>query len=177
MIKGNAIYLRPLVVDDASDKYRQWLLDPAVNAYLECRWSSPTLSDLRDYIKTMASSANNYLFGVFEEKNNTHIGNVKIGEVSDVHSHADIGIIIGAPEGRGKGYGAEAVCLACHYAFTELNLRKVVAGMYADNTASIAAFSKAGFTQTGIMKKHYLSNGKFVDAVLMELFSDEMEAQ
>lgn len=173
MVKEKPIYLRQLAVEDVSDAYRQWLLDPNVNAYLESRWSNPSLPDLCDYVASMVASPNDFLFGIFEAKTDSHIGNVKIGGINWIHRYGDIGIIIGEPEGRGKGYGAYAVEMVCHYAFTELNLRKVIAGMYANNVASIAAFSKAGFTKTGTMKEHYLCNGTFVDGVLMELLKEE----
>lgn len=44
----------------------------------------------------------------------------------------------------GRGYGTEAALACRDYAFTQLNVKKLVAGIEPDNTASIRVAEKAG---------------------------------
>lgn len=97
-----------------------------------------------------------------------HIGNIKIGSINQHHRFGDIGLLIGERTARERGYGTEAICLATKYVFGELDLNKVIAGMYASNIPSYKSFVKAGFRQVGVYKKHWLCNGEFVDSFLME---------
>jgi RimJ/RimL family protein N-acetyltransferase len=53
-----------------------------------------------------------------------------------------------APEWRGKGVGSVALRRVGVIAFRELKLRRLVASVKEDNTASISAFKKARFMET-----------------------------
>lgn len=52
------------------------------------------------------------------------------------------------PEKRGKGLGTRAIKASCRYAFSHLNIVKVMAKIKKENVSSIRAFSKAGFCVT-----------------------------
>lgn len=49
------------------------------------------------------------------------------------------------PNYRGIGYGTEAFSLAVDYIFRNMNLRKIYAGCYCDNKASLRMLEKVGF--------------------------------
>lgn len=51
------------------------------------------------------------------------------------------------PNYRGMGYGTEAFSLAVDYIFRNMNLRKIYAGCYCDNKASLRMLGKAGFVR------------------------------
>lgn len=51
------------------------------------------------------------------------------------------------PQHRGKGYGTEAFSLAVDYIFRNMNLRKIYAGCYCDNRASLRVLEKVGFVR------------------------------
>ena len=79
-------------------------------------------------------------------------GKKDIGQVRfDVNqdSSAEVNINISAAERR-KGYGAEALKLACRQAMRKLNINKIVAHIKNDNEASIKAFTGAGFRNKGL---------------------------
>ncbi len=59
-------------------------------------------------------------FGIFVIETREHIGNIKIGNIDQIHRFADVGLLIGEASARGKGYGTEAILLACRYAFGNL---------------------------------------------------------
>ena len=84
-------------------------------------------------------------------------------------------MIIGAKTDWGRGIGPAAIALAAAHAFDELDLAKLTAGVYADNPASIRAFEKAGFTEEARLRSHYLSDGAYVDGIIMARFAERAE--
>jgi len=117
----------------------------------------------------MKNSTNDYLFGVFLKDKSEHIGNIKIGNIEQIHRSGDVGILLGNRKQWGKGYATEAIKLATRYAFEELNLHTLTAGMYVNNIGSQKAFMKAGYTEVGRLKNHRFYKGEFVDVIIMEI--------
>lgn len=171
-VKGNQIFLKPLSPGDVTQAYVDWMRDEEVIQFLESRWSVFTMKDLKDYVKSVNESNDDVLFGIFLKEGGEHIGNIKIGGINQKHKFADVGLIIGNKKMRGKGYGAEAIRLASDYAFKELNLNKLTAGIYADNISSYRAFIKAGYREAGRLKNHRLYKGGYVDEILVESGGD-----
>lgn len=54
---------------------------------------------------------------------------------------------------NGKGYATKAVKLAVDYAFNELELHRIEAGVMPNNKASIRVLEKAVFHKEGIARK------------------------
>jgi ribosomal-protein-alanine N-acetyltransferase len=161
------IFLKLLSEQDVTEKYLSWMADGEVMQYLESRWFSHTVDSIRGYVKRMNESPNDFLFGIFDDEFG-HIGNIKIGGINQLHRFGDVGLVIGEKAVRGRGYGTKAIQMATEYAFKELNLNKLTAGMYANNVASHKAFLKAGYRQVGYYEKHWFCQGKYVDGFLME---------
>ena len=161
------IKLRLLNEQDVSDRYLSWMTDGEILQFLESRWYPHTFESVREYVRSMGTSSNDFLFGIFSDEFG-HIGNIKIGNINQLHRFGDIGLLIGERLARGRGFGVEAIQQATSYAFEELNLNKLTAGMYACNVASYKAFLKAGYRQVGYYEKHWFCKGAYVDGLLME---------
>ncbi len=167
-LQGQHIYLRFLSPDDVSDAYVAWMNNAEITQYLESRWSVQTLESIRAFVKAVADSSNDYLFGMFLKDTHQHIGNIKIGNINPHHHYGDVGLIIGDKASWGKGIAAEAISLVTRYGFEELNLNKLTAGMYEHNVGSYRAFIKAGYREVGRYEKHFFYQGRYVDAFLVE---------
>jgi RimJ/RimL family protein N-acetyltransferase len=50
-------------------------------------------------------------------------------------------------------------------------LHKISAGIYSNNIGSIKTFKKAGYVEDGLHKATYLSDGKYVDEVIMSIWN------
>jgi UDP-2,4-diacetamido-2,4,6-trideoxy-beta-L-altropyranose hydrolase len=70
------------------------------------------------------------------------VGQVRFDLRDDGTAEVDISI---DADYRGRGYGTEALQLACRRLFREASTSAVVARIKANNAASIQAFQKAGF--------------------------------
>jgi ribosomal-protein-alanine N-acetyltransferase len=172
-ILGQRIFLRALDESDVSDAYLGWMRDPQVTQYLESRDHIQSLDTLRGFVRNMNASNRDYLFGIFLAQSAEHIGNIKIGSVREPHRSADLGLIVGRRSAWGMGYGTEAIALATRYAFEQLGLNKLWAGMYGENLGSYNAFIKAGYREVGRFKRHVLFNGRYIDSILVEKCRDE----
>lgn len=166
------IYLEILTEANFSENYVNWMNDYEITKYLESRWRGQTIDSIKEYLKYMNESPNNFMFGIFLSSNNQHIGNIKIGSIDWIHRNGDVGLLIGERSTWGKGYATEAIRQITHIAFKSLNLNKLLAGIYVGNEGSYKAFIKAGWQDVGLLKKHRFSEGKFVDEYLVEVISN-----
>lgn len=167
----NRLFLKPLSEDSISEQYLLWMNDPEVLKYTESRWAKYDIDDLQSFVESVNNSSKDHLFGIFIAETNKHIGNVKIGNVNVNHKSADLGIIIGTKDEWGKGYATEAVQLAINYAFTQLKLYKVTAGVYVNNIGSIKALQKVGFEVCGKHINHCLFDDDRIDVLTLEIIN------
>lgn len=167
-IYSQHIVLRTLQLSDATPAYLDWLSNPAINAYLEVRFSPPlTVSDLIVFIADANSSLHTLMLGIFLRESGHHIGNIKLGPIDWNHKVGDMGFLIGDSEQWGKGYASKAIALLTDYAFKELGLAKVTAGCYAENEGSRRALLKANFVEEGRRISQWLVTDSRQDGILM----------
>ena len=103
------------------------------------------------------------------------IGNTSLMEIDRVHRAATFGLLIGEPDARGLGYGAEATRLVLDYAFTALGLHSVQLNVFAYNLAGLRAYQKAGFKEVGRRREAHLMGGRLWDVVIMDCLATEFE--
>jgi len=150
----------------ATRQYVNWLNDVDVNSCLESRFTKQTMETCQDFINNANSDTNTYFYGIYVK--DTHVGNIKL-HVNPKHNYGDIGYLIGR-EYWGKGYATESIKTIVKFAFDVMELNKVWAGVYETNIGSIKALTKAGFIEEGRQKRHYLSEGKYMDGILMAIW-------
>jgi RimJ/RimL family protein N-acetyltransferase len=89
-----------------------------------------------------------------------------IGFVELIQGHrAEIGYWLGKPY-WGRGVMTAAVSAACQHAFARWHLVRITAHVFSFNTPSARVLEKNGFECEGLLRKHYLKNGQFLDARL-----------
>jgi ribosomal-protein-alanine N-acetyltransferase len=167
-ICSEQIVLRTLQTSDATPVYLGWLSDPAINAYLEVRFSpSMEISDLAEFIDDANRSLHTLMLGIFLQEGGRHIGNIKLGPIDWNHKVGDIGFLLGDKDQWGKGYASKAINLVTDYAFKELGLAKLTAGCYAENEGSRRALLKANFVEEGRRISQWLVANSRQDGILM----------
>lgn len=166
---SRGIFLKPLLSENVSKEYVDWMNDPEVTRYLESRDREYTLSELQRYVQQVNASPSNYLYGIFLMDSNQHIGNIKIGDIHPIHKFANLGLLIGEKKCWGRGFGTESIILATRIAFEEFGLQSLTAGIYSNNIASYRAFIKAGWEDVGRFKKYRLFEGKYIDQINIQV--------
>lgn len=174
-IETARLRLRTLTDDDVSERYLGWLADPAVNRYLELRFSTHSAASTRELIRALNDSEDTIFLGIFLH-DGRHIGNIKLGPINPHHRRADIGLLLGDRDQWGRGYATEAIEAISRHAFTVLGLAKVAAGCYSGNVGSMKAFLKANFVLEGRLAGHWQTDEGPEDEVLMGLSADRHAA-
>jgi len=148
--------------------YLAWLNDPAVNRYLESRFSVHTEDSVREFVAAQLASEHTLFLGIRSVAlAGRHVGNIKLGPVDERHGRGEVGIMIGDREAWGRGIGTAAISQLALPARDQLGLRKLTAGCYGSNEGSARAFLKAGFVIEGRRPAHFLIDGQPEDLVLL----------
>ena len=161
------LVLRTLDGSHAGGAYLAWMNDPEIMAYTESRFASHDAASLEAFIAVMNESPANLLLGLFDRSDDTHIGNIKLGPIEREHQRAWIGIVIGDRTRWGRGLAAQAIDAVARHGLETLGLRRVLAGIYADNAGSLRAFAKAGFAEIARIPGHSRSGEAFIDDIIV----------
>ena len=68
---GNQIILRPLVVEDVSDEYVNWMNNYEIVKYTESRFRMHTKESLREFVEQLDDR--NHMFAILDKETSTHI--------------------------------------------------------------------------------------------------------
>ena len=80
LVESSRIRLRNLDVSDEFDAYLGWLSDKEINRFLEIRFEIPkNVADVKEYISLINDSNCEIIFGIFDKREDIHIGNIKLG--------------------------------------------------------------------------------------------------
>jgi RimJ/RimL family protein N-acetyltransferase len=89
------------------------------------------------------------------------------------NASAELSVIVGHPEDRHHGYGAEAIAVLLDYAFGDLGLNRVGLSVFDFNEDAIAAYGKLGFREEGRLRGALRRDDAFHDAILMSVLKQE----
>ena len=117
----------------------------------------------------------NYFFTIHTLEGDRLIGFIGLGGLAWNHGEAWVGIGLGERDCWGQGYGTEAMQLLLHYAFTELNLRRVSLGVYEYNPRACRSYEKAGFRYEGRHRKAVNREGRRWDEIHMGILREEWQ--
>lgn len=171
--EGPCLRFRPLVREDAHGPYCEWINDPRVKHYLAARFERLRPTALEQYINTVNISQTDVMFAVCDRERGRHIGNVKLQNINPDHGTADLSVVIGHASRWRQGLGTEAVALMTAYAFERLGLRRISAGCYDVNTASLRAFLKCGYVQEGQSRGQYWLAGEAHDCIRLGILATD----
>lgn len=175
MIKGENIYIRPFLTEDAEellelqlknrDFFEKFSMDRNQEFY--------TVETQLKRIKQSEEDRKNdegYNFGIFKHDDRL-IGTINLFQVlRGAIQGAFIGYFLDK-EYNGKGYTTEAAKLVVDYAFNELKLHRIEAGVMPHNIGSIRVLEKAGFHKEGISVKNVKINGKWEDHQMLAIIN------
>jgi RimJ/RimL family protein N-acetyltransferase len=88
-------------------------------------------------------------------------------QISKSH-RAEVGYWLAKPY-WGQGIMTAVVQRVYRYAFEEFGLVKITAHVFSHNPASARVLEKCGFHEEGLLRKHFLKDGQFIDARLFAM--------
>ncbi len=170
VVGDSGVSLLPLLPEHVDARYVSWLNDPQVTYFTEVTGvHAPDAT--RAYVQMSNQSAASAMWRIISD-NDLHIGNIRLSNINQRHARADVALLIGDKDYWGRGVGTKVISMVSTYAFSDLKLEKLSAGLVAENVGSYQAFLKAGFDHEATLKDHAILDGVRHDVHLMCRFAD-----
>lgn len=106
-------------------------------------------------------------FAVHRRGERKPIGVISLTNVNRTNGKANLSVILGSPEDRDRGHGAEAINLILQYGFEELELQRISLSVFEYNTQAISVYERLGFREEGRVRQAIKRDGALYDAILM----------
>ncbi len=172
IIEGETIRLRLLQESDMKLKVK-WFNDPEINKTLVVTEKFELKKSIQWFKKAVKDKSRCDF--VIETDQGKSIGLVGLMHIDNIHSTAEIFLVIGDKNYWGKGIMLEAEKLLIGWAFENFDLHKITAPSLAENIASIITMKKLGFKIEGTFRQEKFLHGKRVDMIQLGLLRNEFK--
>lgn len=169
MIKGEKVYLRPILKKDITF-LNEWKNDEETYQYLGGGFMPTSIDQQEKWIDSMIDTTGNNKRFIICDSKHTPVGMVGLYDINWVHRTCEIGIYIGDKNVKGKGYGKEACKLMERFSKEYLNLRKIKLNVVSNNGAAIHMWSSLGYKKIGEYEEERFIKGEYKNLILMEKF-------
>lgn len=178
MILGQRIRLRPVEKEDLP-RFVKWFADPELRAYLDA-YLPLSLAQEEKWFEGNLTRGDTQVWAIDAQPEAggghwVHIGSCNFHRIDYRSRVSEFGILIGAPDYRGQGYGTDAVQTMVRFGFYTLNLNRVYLRVFADNARAIRCYEKVGFQLEGRLRQDNYSHGAYRDTLLMGLVRSDWE--
>lgn len=143
-IRTERFVLKILTPALVGEDYLSWFSDPVVTRFIAFSRAGITIEELRAFAAEKLASPEALFFGIFTQDGLRHIGNIKLEPISSIEKYCVLGVLIGAPEWRGKGVFFE-IQKALVKALVRMGIEKIYLGVDLVNDAAILAYEKSGY--------------------------------
>ena len=167
MLQGEKIILGPIVPADFSALFR-WG-DDLDAARLNEPYRPPTWRNQEELWFNVGRDSSRVFFAIRKIGAEPIVGYVQITNIDAVHRSATLGMRIGEPVERGRGYGRDALRLAIDYCWKHLNLSRIQLAVYGTNERAIRLYQASGFEIEGRLRRALFIDGQWIDLVVMAL--------
>lgn len=174
-IAGELVALGPLR-RESIPQYVRWMNDFTVTRYLAVQPRPMTLEQENAWYEQAATNERERTFSIVERSSGRVVGNCGMFDIAHPHRSAEVGIVIGELDARGRGYGTEAMRLLLDYAFTAAGMDSIMLRVYEFNPAARRCYEKAGFREIGRRRGSRWFNGRFWDDIYMDVLASEFES-
>jgi diamine N-acetyltransferase len=140
-----------------------WLLSDTIKPY-----SRYTLNEFIKHDQENITTERQQRFVIELKHPLKAIGLIDLYAYDPIHRRAGVGILIGDEAERNHGYALQSLECLMHYARHTLNLHQLYCYIQTSNKTSATLFSKAGFSNCGILKDWLISNQQPQDVMLCQ---------
>ncbi len=152
----------------------EWRQDPVARQYNP--FAPSTVEALREFLTTVSSDITQFeqvdRFIWFLESNHEIVGNLNLYNVNKTMLTAEIGYLI-SPDARRNGFATFGVRTLTQMCFQKTPLRKLIAYVHEDNLPSRRILEKLGYRAEGLLREHYLIDGKPANEVVYGILARE----
>ena len=144
LISTTRFTLKPLTLNDVTDRYASWLSDATSGKFISARFYG---SELKKYVSERSNRKDVLFLGIFNKIDGLHIGNIKYEPIDSYQGYAVMGILIGEAAWRGKGVATEVISASALWLNEYKKINQIVLGVSKLNIAAIRAYQKIGFIE------------------------------
>lgn len=171
MLKGENIYLR--LMEEKDVPYRvKWINDPEIRYTLNFDYPISEIGT-KKWLHGVAGNPTRRDFIACDVETDKPIGYGGLLGIDIKNGKAESYMGIGEKNLHGKGVGFEIRKILLDYAFNELDLNKVYAYVWKENTPMIKLNEKVGFQIEGLLRQDILSHGEKRDRYIMGILKSE----
>jgi RimJ/RimL family protein N-acetyltransferase len=170
LLRGSLVRLRAIEPAEY-ETWRGWINRADVMAGMD-RAVEPSADEHRRFVEDAAGSRRAQFFGIESIEPQRLVGIVWLWDVDARHRRAEVRIVVGDPDARGRGYGSDALKTLAAHAFDALGLRKLYAYVHEGNHASRRAFERAGYAVEAILEREAYRDGRETDVYRLRRFAD-----
>lgn len=164
---AETIILKPLTFGLVKQRMVDWLNDAEVVKFSEQRHRKHSLEKERVYVGSF-DGHHAHIWGIYAKYMtvDTHVGNIT-AHIDHANNIANVGILIGKKSAWRKGYGRRAWKAVCDWLLAADGgaVRKVEAGMMAENQGMRRVCEATGMKFEGMRPNHFLLDGRPVSEV------------
>ncbi|MFE1242845.1 GNAT family N-acetyltransferase [Fictibacillus sp. NPDC058756] len=169
MIKGEKIYLRPILKKDIN-YLNEWKNDEETFQYLGGGFMPTSIDQQEKWMDSLIDTSGNNKRFFISNNENVPIGMIGLYDINWINRTCELGIYIGNKNTKGKGYGKEACKLLEQFAKDYLNLRKIKLNVVSDNVVAIQLWNSLDYKVIGELKDERFIKGEYKSLTLMEKF-------
>lgn len=173
-LEGENIELRTLEAEDA-EFLRDLNHRTGIRRYLGRVPRPSSVKEEEERIEEITESDDIIQFIITQDGERS--GTIALFDINETYRNCEVGAIMVEPESQGEGIGSEALETIIEYAFSDLNMHRVVGGYIEDNEASRRIQEKLGFTEEGVERDWVYRDGEYKDIVRTSLLEDEWGSQ
>lgn len=176
MLIGNRIYLRHLTIHDAKRLFVYEVSNR--DFFIPTSFTRTDAYYSLDKVRTRIENYNreydekiSYRFGIFLSSTNTLIGMISLNDILWSLKSAYVGYSLDLKHTK-QGYMYEALTIIIDFAFNELKLHRLEAGVMPSNKASYQLLERCGFIREGLLRKNVHINGQWEDHYIYGLLNE-----
>lgn len=130
-------------------------------------------ADLQAWVETHRTRKDEALYVIADAATDRCLGHIGLYNIDHRCGTAELAILIGSSEHRGKGLGKQATAALIGYGFNELNLHRISLEVLETNTRAIALYQRLGFQTEGRLREAVFRSGRHLNLLLMGLLRGE----
>lgn len=174
-VEGENVALGP-IRRDLIPLYHSWITNLETNRFLLAKAAAMTLDAEVEWYEGVSKRSDIAMFTIYQLPDYRPIGNVDLHGIDQANRSAELGIMIGEADARGRGFGTEAVRLVCDIGFNALGLNSVHLVTFGWNIAGQKAYVKAGFREIGRRREARWFDGRYWDDVLYDILRSDFHS-
>ena len=176
MIKGEQIYLRPIIKEDITFLNR-WKNEEEVYKYLGGGFMPTSIDQQEKWMDSIIDTSGNNKRFIICEQEGKPIGMIGLYNINWIHRTSEIGVYIGEKDVRGRGYGKEACMLIEKFAKNYLNLRKIKLSVVLENEIALNMWKSLGYKKVGEYIEERFIKGEYKNLIIMEKFINNLNCK